>query len=65
MTIASKRPTQRRFTRDEFENRFFGIIRWLVIAGLLIVTVFPFYYMGLLSVTYSTIPVRFGWELTT
>ncbi len=50
MTIASKRLTQRRFTRDEFENRLFGISRWLVIAGLLIITVFPFYYMGLLSV---------------
>jgi multiple sugar transport system permease protein len=49
MTIASRRPA-RRVTRDGFENRFFGVIRWVVIAALLIATIFPFYYMGLLSV---------------
>jgi multiple sugar transport system permease protein len=38
------------FTRDRFENRFFGIVRWVVIGLLLIATLFPFYYMGLLSV---------------
>jgi len=32
------------------ENRVFGGLRWIVIAGLLVVTLFPFYYMGLLSV---------------
>jgi multiple sugar transport system permease protein len=32
------------------ENRVFGILRWVVIAGLLVITVFPFYYMALLSV---------------
>jgi multiple sugar transport system permease protein len=31
------------------ERRFFGIARWVVIAGLLVITVFPFYYMVLLS----------------
>lgn len=40
----------RRLTRDTFENRIFGTARWFVISGLIIVTVFPFYYMGLLSV---------------
>jgi multiple sugar transport system permease protein len=39
-----------RLSRESFENRFFGIARWVVIALLVIVTVFPFYYMGLLSV---------------
>jgi multiple sugar transport system permease protein len=37
-------------SRDRFENRFFGIARWVVIGLLLIATIFPFYYMGLLSV---------------
>jgi multiple sugar transport system permease protein len=32
------------------ENRVFGVLRWVVIAGLLVITVFPFYYMALLSV---------------
>jgi multiple sugar transport system permease protein len=36
-------------TRDAVENKVFGILRWVVIAGLLIVTLFPFYYMLLLS----------------
>lgn len=38
------------FSRDRFENRFFGILRWVVVIGLLIATIFPFYYMVLLSV---------------
>ncbi len=36
-------------SRDMVERRFFGVARWLVIAGLLVITVFPFYYMVLLS----------------
>jgi multiple sugar transport system permease protein len=36
-------------SRDAVERRFFGIARWVVIAGLLVITVFPFYYMVLLS----------------
>jgi multiple sugar transport system permease protein len=36
--------------RDAFENRLFGILRWVVIGLLAIVTIFPFYYMVLLSV---------------
>jgi multiple sugar transport system permease protein len=39
----------RRFSRDAVENRVFGVLRIVVIVGLLIVTLFPFYYMGLLS----------------
>ncbi|WP_432938988.1 carbohydrate ABC transporter permease [Kribbella sp. CA-253562] len=37
-------------TRDGFQIRFFGIMRWVVIAVLVVATVFPFYYMLLLSV---------------
>jgi multiple sugar transport system permease protein len=36
-------------TRDTVETRVFGVLRIVTIAGLLIITVFPFYYMGLLS----------------
>lgn len=44
----SRRP--RRWTRDRVERRSFGILRWVVIVALVISSVFPFYYMGLLSV---------------
>ncbi|MFL6074928.1 MAG: carbohydrate ABC transporter permease [Mycobacteriales bacterium] len=37
-------------TRIEFENRLWGILRWVVIAGLAVATLLPFYYMLLLSV---------------
>ncbi|MEV6287634.1 carbohydrate ABC transporter permease [Kribbella sp. NPDC051770] len=37
-------------TRDAFQIKFFGIMRWVVIAALVIATLFPFYYMVLLSV---------------
>jgi len=43
-------PPDRQWSRDAVENRVFGILRWVVIAGLLLVTLFPFYYMGLLSI---------------
>jgi multiple sugar transport system permease protein len=36
-------------SRDTFETRLFGVLRWVVILGLLLVTVLPFYYMVLLS----------------
>jgi multiple sugar transport system permease protein len=42
-------PARRRFNRDAFENRLFAVLRVVVIVLLLIVTLFPFYYMGLLS----------------
>jgi multiple sugar transport system permease protein len=35
--------------RATFERRLFGVLRWVVIAGLVAVTVFPFLYMLLLS----------------
>jgi multiple sugar transport system permease protein len=37
------------WSRDRFENRLFAVLRVLVIAGLLVVTLFPFYYSVLLS----------------
>jgi multiple sugar transport system permease protein len=36
--------------RDTIETRVFGVLRWVVIAFLTVITVFPFYYMVLLSV---------------
>ncbi len=38
------------WTRDSVERRVFGVLRWLIIAFLLLVTIFPFYYTVLLSV---------------
>jgi multiple sugar transport system permease protein len=35
--------------RATFETRLFGVLRWVVIAVLILVTLFPFYYMLLLS----------------
>jgi multiple sugar transport system permease protein len=37
-------------TRIEFENRLWGALRWVVIAGFAVITLLPFYYMVLLSV---------------
>lgn len=42
-------PRQRTWSRDRVENRVFGVLRWVVIALLLVATLFPFYYMVLLS----------------
>lgn len=36
--------------RVQFETRLFRILRWVIIGGLTAVTLFPFYYMVLLSV---------------
>jgi multiple sugar transport system permease protein len=36
-------------SRDAVENRLFAVLRWVVIAGLLVITIFPFYYTLLLS----------------
>jgi multiple sugar transport system permease protein len=41
---------RRRWSRDVVENRVFSVLRRLVIAALLVVTLFPFYYMVILSV---------------
>ena len=37
------------FNRDLVERRIFGALRPLIIAFLLVITLFPFYYMVLLS----------------
>jgi multiple sugar transport system permease protein len=37
-------------TRALFQEKFFGVMRWVVIAALVVATLFPFYYMLLLSV---------------
>jgi multiple sugar transport system permease protein len=36
--------------RDALETWIFGVLRWVVIAGLVAVTIFPFWYMLMLSV---------------
>jgi multiple sugar transport system permease protein len=45
MSTAQRTP----LTRDSVENRVLGVLRWVVIAGLVVITVFPFLYMVLLS----------------
>jgi len=47
---APRRPVRVSTTRDTAETVIFGILRWLTIAFLIVVTAFPFYYMLLLSV---------------
>jgi multiple sugar transport system permease protein len=42
-------PARRSWSRDTVETRVFGVLRVVTIILLLIITVFPFYYMGLLS----------------
>jgi multiple sugar transport system permease protein len=42
-------PARRGWSRDVVETRVFDVLRVLTIALLLIITLFPFYYMGLLS----------------
>ena len=41
--------TGARLTRDTVENRVLAVLRWMVIAGLVALTLFPFLYMVLLS----------------
>ncbi|MET1052502.1 MAG: carbohydrate ABC transporter permease [Mycetocola sp.] len=43
------RPQRRGFNRDRFENRLFRVLKPIVIVLLMIVALFPFYYMALLS----------------
>lgn len=47
---ATAAPRRKRMSRAQFEDRFFGIARWVVIAFLAVITIAPFYYMLLLSV---------------
>lgn len=42
-------PAHRRWNRDAVETRVFGVLRWVVVVVLLLVTAFPLYYMVLLS----------------
>jgi multiple sugar transport system permease protein len=42
-------PVRRTWSRDRVETLVFGVLRWVVIVVLLIVTLFPMYYMVLLS----------------
>jgi multiple sugar transport system permease protein len=48
-TRSTATPTGRGWSRDNVETRVFGVLRWVVIAFLLVFTLFPFYYMVLLS----------------
>ena len=63
MTAAADRRTERdrtgrgrpeqarpRWSRDRVETVTFGVLRWVVIVVLVLVTAFPFYYMVVLSV---------------
>jgi multiple sugar transport system permease protein len=46
---AQAAPAPGRWTRDRVENVVFGVLRWVVIAVLVVVTLLPFYYMVVLS----------------
>ena len=46
----SRPPERSRWTRDVIETRIFGVLRWVVIVALVLVTLFPFYYMFILSI---------------
>ncbi|CAM5639185.1 carbohydrate ABC transporter permease [Streptomyces atroolivaceus] len=48
--LPSARRSRPRMTRAQFEERFFGVLRWVVIAFLAAITIVPFYYMLMLSV---------------
>jgi multiple sugar transport system permease protein len=43
-------PPRRPWNRDRVENTVFGVLRWVVIAVLVVATLLPFYYMVVLSV---------------
>ena len=49
-TAPSRPRTKPPLTWDRVQRRGFGILRWVVIAGFLLATLVPFYYMLLLSV---------------
>jgi multiple sugar transport system permease protein len=42
-------PARRSWSRDRVETLVFGVLRWVVIVVLLVVTLFPMYYMVVLS----------------
>jgi len=47
---AQPQPARRPWTRDRVERSVLGVLRWVFIAFFLVVTLFPFYYMLLLSI---------------
>lgn len=47
---APSAPPARGWTRNSVETGVLGVLRWIVIAGLMLFTLFPFYYMVLLSI---------------
>jgi multiple sugar transport system permease protein len=49
-THPSRAPAGRGWSRNTVETRVLGVLRWIVIVGLALFTLFPFYYMVLLSV---------------
>lgn len=46
----SRKPERSGVSRDVVETKVFGVLRWVVIIGLLLATLFPFYYMFILSI---------------
>jgi multiple sugar transport system permease protein len=48
-TRPSRAPASRGWSRGTVETRVLGVLRWVVIVGLAVFTLFPFYYMVLLS----------------
>lgn len=48
-TASPVRP-RRALSRAQFEQRLFGVLRWVVIVFLAVITIVPFYYMLMLSV---------------
>jgi multiple sugar transport system permease protein len=48
-TAVPTAPPRWSWSRDAVETRVFGVLRIVTIVLLLIITIFPFYYMGLLS----------------
>src|SRR6266508_564557 len=45
-----RRPAARPLSREIVETRILGVLKWVMIAFFLVATLFPFYYMLLLSV---------------
>ncbi|MGY1601334.1 carbohydrate ABC transporter permease [Geodermatophilus sp. SYSU D00815] len=48
--LPARAPRARGWSRNAVETRVFGVLRWVVIVFLVLFTLFPFYYMVLLSV---------------
>ena len=47
--VEAPRGSRGRWSRDRVETRVLGVLRWVVVLGLLLFTLFPFAYMVLLS----------------